>query len=212
MNGVCCRRLLDNTKVIFEKVINLVHEKVSMNIRRKNNNVSQLTEVIDTFESLFECMDVMFSKLRILDPTMEEINEMTVGIKGLETLWIELDLSMTPKMHILCNHTIKQVKQFGGIADKVEDFVEKSHQVGKKLDALVARMKSQCFRQQELVKIRHQWLSSDPSVSNQLSIICQKRKRNLNHLPNKKPTKMEHCNRLKTEKRVTAVKTFLRTS
>ena len=131
MNGVCCRRLLDNTKVIFEKVINLVHEKVSMNIRRKNNNVSQLTEVIDTFESLFECMDVVFSKLRILDPTMEEINEMTVGIKGLETLWIELDLSMTPKMHILCNHTIKQVKRFGGIADKVEDFVEKSHQVGK---------------------------------------------------------------------------------
>ena len=79
-----------NALIFFhEKVINLVHEKVSMNIRRKNNNVSQLTEVIDTFESLFECMDVVFSKLRILDPTMEEINEMTVGIKGLEKLWIE---------------------------------------------------------------------------------------------------------------------------
>ena len=210
MNGVCCRRLLDNTKVIFEKVINLVHKKVSMNIRRRNNNVCKLTKVINTSKSLFECMDVVFSKLRILDPTMEEINEMTVGIKGLETLWIELDLSMTPKMHILCNHTIKQVKRFGGIADKVEDFVEKSHQVGNKLDALVARMQSQCFRQQELVKIRRQWLSSDPAVSKQICHIHQSKKRKPRDLRyvNVKETKTKSLIKVKREKRQRVMQTL----
>ena len=79
---------------------------------------------------------------------------MKVAIQGLEKLWRELYLTITPKMHILTNHTIDQVIQFGGIVDKVEDFVEKFHQTGKRLDHLVAQMNSQCFRQKELVKIR----------------------------------------------------------
>ena len=56
---------------------------------------------------------------------------MKIGIQGLETLWNELDLSITPKMHILLKHTIAQDIQFGGIWDKVEDFIKKSHQDGK---------------------------------------------------------------------------------
>ena len=61
---------------------------------------------------------------------------------------------------------------------RVEDFVEKSHQIGKRLDYLVARMKSQCFRQQELVKIRRQWLTSNPSVSKRIATIHRQKKRN----------------------------------
>ena len=90
---------------------------------------------------------LVFSKLRIIDPTVCEIEEMKLAIKGLEKVWDELDLSITPKMHILVHHTVDQIIWFDGIADKVEDFVEKSHQFGKKLDYLVARMNSQCFRQ-----------------------------------------------------------------
>ena len=71
---------------------------------------------------------------------------------------------------ILFLHAMDQVYKFGGIADMVEDFVEKAHQEGKKLDHLVARMSSQSFRQQELVKIHRQWLKSDPDI---LSQICK---------------------------------------
>ena len=209
MNGVCCRRLLDNVDVIFEKIMIVVSEKLSTKKTMCNEQKYQLTEVVSSFKSLFECIDVVFSKLRILDPTVEEIKEIENAIKALERLWIDLDLNVTPKMHILTTHTVEQVVRFGGIADKVEDFIEKSHQIGKRLDHLVARMNSQSFRQQELVKIRRQWLSSDPSVSNQVSIIRQKRKRNINHLPNRKPKKMEHRNRVKAEKRDTVMKTLL---
>ena len=103
-----------------------------------DEKITQLTKVIDTFRSLFDCIDLVFSKLRILDPTLAEVEEIKVSIKGLELLWNELDLSITPKMHILLEHTVEQVIRFGGISDKVEDFVEKSHQIGKRLDYLVA--------------------------------------------------------------------------
>ena len=123
--------------------------------------------------------------MRILDPSEVEIKEIGKAIKVLEGLWKKLDLNITPKMHILTCHTLDQVIMFGGIADKVEDFVEKAHQMGKKLDHLVSRMSSQSFRQQELVKIRRQWLTSDPLVSNQLSKIQKQRKRNINYSPEK---------------------------
>ena len=113
-------------------------------------------------------------------------------------------------MHILCKHAIEQVKRFGGIADKVEDFVEKSHQVGKKLDALVARMQSQCFRQQELVKIRRQWLSSDPAVSKNICHIHQSKKRKPRDLRyvNVKETKTKSLIKVKREKRQRVMQTL----
>ena len=87
----------------------------------------------------------------------------------------------TPKFHILVNHTVAQVKWFRGIADLVEDFIERSHQTGKRLDHLTARMSSQCFRNQEMVKMHRRWMMSNPSVQNQIPTVKQEsRRRNRN--------------------------------
>ena len=75
---------------------------------------------------------------------------MKKAISVLESLWMQLDLSITPQFCILTTYTIKQIKRIGGIADKVKDFVVNPHQVSNKLDELVAHIKSQCFCQQEL--------------------------------------------------------------
>ena len=146
-------------------------------------------------------MHLVFSKLRILDPTKIEIEEIDTAIKGLDKLWRQLDLNITPKMHILTCHTVEQVRLYGGIADKVEDFLEKSHQIGKKLDHLVARMSHQSFRQQEMVKIRRQWLTSDPSVSNQLQSVHLRQKRQRSTSRKRKLTKTETLKKVKMEKR-----------
>ena len=176
MNGVCCGLLLDETDVIFGKIKALVADKLKCSGNKSVIETNQIDSVLNTFKSLFDCMDVVFSKLCIIDPIEEDIEEMKMAIHGLEKVWRELDLTITPKMHILTNHTIDQVIRFGGIADKVEDFVEKYHQTGKRLDHLVARMNSRCFRQQELVKIRRQWISNDPSVEKRIVMIRQNQK------------------------------------
>ena len=69
------------------------------------------------------------------------------------------------------------------------DFVEKFHQVFKRLDYLVARMSAKSFRQQEMVKIRRQWLTSNPLVCNHIDSVNMQRKRNINDLPNIQRTK-----------------------
>ena len=86
------------------------------------------------------------------------------GSKGMlwHRKWRELVISITLKFHILTRHTIEQVRQFGGIADLEEDFIEKSHQLGNKLDHYVATMSNKGYEQQELAKVRRQWLPNDP--------------------------------------------------
>ena len=70
----------------------------------------------------------------------------------------------------------------------VEDFVEKYHQTGKKLDYLVARMSSQSYRQKELVKIRRNWMMCDPGIQSQIVSVksSSRRRRRSSFLPKKK--------------------------
>ena len=183
MNGVCCRRLLDSIDTIFDKVTKLVSEKLKERCKTKED-IEYITLVLNKFRDLFEVVDLVFYRLRILDLTDEEITKTTIAISVMNTLWKEMDLNKGPKLHILFDHAIEQIELFKGIADLVEDFVEKYHQVGKKLDYLVARMSAQSFRQQEMVKIRRQWLTTNPSVHNRIDSVHQhlKRKKNTIHL------------------------------
>ena len=148
--GVYCRRFLENMEKVMDELkkvsINRLHEVSGIEeIDTNRCSLEQLTTTIEKFANLFRTIDVVFALLRIPDPSNGEVKEVTNAIKVLETLWIDLKLNVTPKIHILFNHTISQYKRYGGIANKVEDFVEKFHQVGKQLDHLVSRMSSQSY-------------------------------------------------------------------
>ena len=144
---------------------------------KKREELENITLVCDKFRDIFEVVDLVFVRLRTLDPSVDEINKTKKAISVLNYLWDDLDLLKGPKLHILFDHTIEQVDLFKGIADLVEDFVEKYHQIGKKLDYLVARMSVQSFRQQEMVKIRRQWLATNPLVHNQIYKVTESQKR-----------------------------------
>ena len=90
---------------------------------------------------------------------------------------------------MMFEHILGQVKEHKGIADLVEDYVEHAHQSGKLLDHLVVRMNSQCFRQQELVKIWRQWLANDPQVLKQLEHVKAMAKRKVVDSPLKRTIK-----------------------
>ena len=73
MNGVCCRRLLDNVSDIFDEIKKVVSEKLSQDQSKTEWAKQKITLVLDDFYHLFETADIVFSQLRILDPTLEEI-------------------------------------------------------------------------------------------------------------------------------------------
>ena len=179
MNGVCCRRLLDHIDPIFAEVRDVMSERLKYRDGLTVSQLQLLTQTLKDFVSIFELLDVVFSRVRIIDPTQEEIEStvVRVAVKRLEEDWRKLEMNVTPKCHVLFDHTMNQVENLNGIADLAEDYLERAHQTGKQLDHLVARMNCQCFRQQELVKIRRQWLASDPRVIQQVSNVTASRQR-----------------------------------
>ena len=54
------------------------------------------------------------------------------AVKETMKLWRAFEFSVTPKVHILECHAVKQMRQFGGIGQYSEDFVEQCHQLGLK--------------------------------------------------------------------------------
>ena len=207
MNGVCSRRLLDNIDPIFDKVRKMMSEKLKTKSGLTKEKISLLTQVLEDFISLFDILDLVFSRLRILDPTAEEIESAEKGIQMLEFMWKKLQLSITPKCHILFDHTMDQVKSHNGIADLVEDYVEHAHQTGKQLNHLVAHISSPFFREKELVKIRRQWLTNDPLIQQQLQKVRETTKRRIEDSPTVlKCTKSSKKMDLKKVKRETTEK------
>ena len=88
MNGVCCRRLLDNVDSIFEKIRSLTVERLKTHVGRNiKHDIKVLTDKIEEFHYLFEITDIVFSHLRILSPTEDEIKETGKAIEMLENMW-----------------------------------------------------------------------------------------------------------------------------
>lgn len=213
MNGVSCRRLLDHIEDIFTQIRLLAHQRVADNSTRSMIiSHTDLDKVLDKFQNLFETLDVVFSLLRLCSPTEEEIKKAEHCISELEKKWNDLELSHTPKLHILLDHTIDQVRLFGGVADLAEDFVEKTHQISKRLDHATARMNSQRFRDKEMAKIRRKWTMTNPKVQNQITTVKEaaRRKNRKDSSPRKK-FKKDTVKEAKTIKREQVIKDIMET-
>ena len=163
-------------RININTTINIQNSKTKI----KNNTIKKekVTRVLDEYTNLFHVMDISFSCLRIIDPNEDEIKEAKKTNFVLEHIWQNIKLSITPKAHILFTHAMAQFELLGGTADKVEDFVEKSHQDGKKLDALTATMSNQCYRQQQLIHITRLWRKQDTCIKNTIKGVHSFAKRN----------------------------------
>ena len=86
MNGVCCRRLLDNLDKVFCKIQTLVLECLHTNKHPNKISTEKLLLVVQNFQYLFEVVDLVFSNLRILCPTKKEMENTKESITRLEQL------------------------------------------------------------------------------------------------------------------------------
>ena len=70
---------------------------------------------------------------------------------------------------------IPQLRYFGDLACLSEDWVERFHQYGKKLNAQTARMGS--FQKQQDTQIKLRWAHSNPEVEMQIADVNKRAKR-----------------------------------
>ena len=182
LNGVHCRRLLNEVEDIMKDISKEATKRLKENIKKYNVMVTQkeLDGKFVTFTSLFQAMDLVFYLLRQPAPTPKEVKDAEEAVYVLEQLWKNLELNITVKAHLLFEHGIEQfTSAVGGIADRVEDFIEKYHQKIKRLDHLTNCMPDQCFKTQQLVQIRRLYQENHPEIQRQIAIVNERSKRNL---------------------------------
>ena len=185
LNGVCVRRFLEQSTNLMQKITCLVSERRDeTNGRTEYDNrctKEELKKVMGTYSDLFSVMDLLFSLLRIPAPTENDIKNAKKAVARLEQLWRELNMSETPKAHIIFKHTVVQYEYFGGIADKAEDFIEKSHQTGKRLEYLTSRLPSGDYQRKQLLHFEKMWMQQDPDVVMQINHVRTSSKRKIKH-------------------------------
>ena len=126
----------------------------------------------------------------------------------LEQLWNKIEINITPKAHVMFTHAVEQFEMFGGIADKVEDFIEKAHQLGKKLEYLTSRLPTNCYRRKQLIHINRMWLHQNPDVLQQSKKVLTLSKRKMSNTTKPPPKRVAKRSVVKEEAR-RVVNTFV---
>lgn len=128
LNGVCCIQLVENQEEIMKKVKEICERCLNGNTSDLAFTEEEMRNKLTQFSKLFESLDTTVAMLRIIAPTDEECKKTEKAIHILEKIWMDMDFSITPKVHILFNHAAEQQKMLEGLGDKGEGFVELAHQ------------------------------------------------------------------------------------
>jgi len=123
-------------------------------------------------------LDATFGYLRIIDPNEEELTNTAAAVRITKAIWLKLGFSITPKAHILFEHVCDQQREYGGLADKCEDWIEQSHQTGMRLEHLTSRMPKK-YQSKHLTQLTIFWRQSNPTVEryNTKAVALTSRKR-----------------------------------
>jgi hypothetical protein len=101
----------------------------------KDNLVTKCNE----YRSLMGLLDAIWLSVRGLDagllPTDEQKERLAESLKEGKALWFRMGLStLQPKWHLTFDgHLLDQFTKYGGLADKLDESIEKGHQTLKAL-------------------------------------------------------------------------------
>ena len=71
-----------------------------------------------------------------------------------------MGFSLTAKAHLIFDHSCADQRRFGGLGDKIEDFIEKKHQSQKNLDYVTMRQSSKIAQAQ--TQSKYEWMMNNP--------------------------------------------------
>ena len=202
--GGSCRNLLDKNKKVMEE-IKLVCDDMIKIPRAIVNPCSQevLDQKIAEISDLLSALDAVFSLLRLVKPSEEEIEHTKKAVAILKRLWKQAGISTTIKTHIIFDHAVEQMIQFEGLGDKCEDFIERGHQIGNKLSHLTARMGNN-YKAKFCSQRKREYMNTHPLVKTQTKTVNDKCKRVY-----KRPHQRETRDQIRKRGRIETRRAFL---
>ena len=128
---------------------------------------------MDKHRDLAIIQNGVYAYLRKESPTPKQMLETRSRIKLMESIWIGMDFSLTPKAHAVFAHAADDQQKFGGIGDKVEDPIEKRHQTQAQYDHMLQRHPG---GGKGILKCQatYEWMYSDPGVNRRLHDVRSK--------------------------------------
>lgn len=163
-------------------------------------STKDLEETMDLYEQLYGLLDKIFSDLRKILPSEEELVDLEDAIKYARVIWIErLQISCTPKAHALFDgHALEQHKRVEGLGDKTEDFVEHGHQLGLRDERRTWNIRN--FEACQRSQIRNTRRRNQPIINDIIVQVTEGRKRkNVKRLANGGLSIKEEKKKVKSE-------------
>ena len=182
--GNDCRKLMANatkiTEDLKEMLLEVAQEK-GLSLETKESIVDRCTGLCYTlvcFDKVFGLMFKPNEKVDMvvdLDNLKKHLKLALAGWQGLKSKNTDGHKNIPPKVHALVQHVALQFEEYGGIGDFDEQFVERSHQAGKK-DMLRSRA-IRCRDKKYTSFARWEELRNHPEVLAKSEEVTKKRKR-----------------------------------
>ncbi len=148
-----------------------------MGTERVAGTDEEIANMCEKHRQLFICMDVYFSGLRtkrfhLTDAIAKKTKEFLVRSVLLERY---LGMSITPKTHVMDDHSIQQLVATHGFADLGEDAGERNHQDEAKADRRLGAIRDYALK--EAFKSKDEVKRKNPKVEAKIAQLVDKNKR-----------------------------------
>ena len=133
LNGKDIKKVMDKAAYLFDKFSSILQAGKRDDCELDNKCIDALCRY---FKLVFLLWDGAFSLARKKYPSEEDAKQYQQFIDAAVIEHVNLGLTITPKVHLMFKHVRWQMVEIeGGLGDKMEDWIEKLHQVGKQLRA-----------------------------------------------------------------------------
>ncbi len=130
LTGKDINKVMNNVSNLFDQF-----KVILINGKRDDCELvdDQINELCNHFQTVFLLWDGAFASARKIDPTPEDAKMYGQFVDTAVVGHLQLGLTITPKVHHMLKHVERQMVEIdGGLGNKIEDWVEKQHQMGKR--------------------------------------------------------------------------------
>ena len=178
LNGNGSRRLMGSAGNYFDEL-----KQASLLVKEPDSVLTEdkIRTVFDKYKKMYLLPNQIYSLFRDVLPSEADLERLEKAIELCRVLWMNLGISVTPKMHLLFDgESFAQYKRLKGIGDKEEDFLEKGHQLSMRDNRCTWNMRN--CEQQQLSQVRHNRRGLQTVVSNITINVHKSKRRKLSQL------------------------------
>ena len=142
MEGPSIRKLMAKGRDVFQNILTFL----TTTVERSENFKATDDEIRTTCNDFGEILVLLDGAISMVNTKRGKVSDELIRnladrLQCILCEWNRLNFSITPKLHVLLNHSISQLKETNGFADMGEDVLERAHQARMKHEKRLLRLR-----------------------------------------------------------------------